>query len=205
MLFRLGCALLRSKLYVETRPIIVRDVLTESSVIVSLHQQWTTSAILASCIFDLMGGGETTRITIVTICIAKIVPLEKLLVSVLVLQTPVLPSCLPHSHARRTNVYNYISGCFLLAAVLGSTIGSLLLSNYLYYLNGLSIMCYVITACIAITIPSHLGRDSEIIEDSRTTLLIPDDSGALTTSPTQLSISTFRSEKVSGPYCVYLG
>lgn len=146
-----------------------------------------------------------TRITMVTICIAKILPIEKLLVPLLVPQTPALPPCLPHSHARRTNAYNYISACFLLAAVLGSTIGSLLLSNYLYYLNGLSIMCYVMTACIAIIIPSHLGRESELSGNSRTTLLTPDDSGPPTTSPAQLGISVYRSENASGPYCVYLG
>lgn len=66
-------------------------------------------------------------------------------------------------------------------------------------------MCYVMTACIAIIIPSHLGRESELNGDSGTTLLTPDDSGPRTTSPAQLGISVYRSENASPLYCVYLG
>lgn len=49
-----------------------------TSVLVSLHQSWTTYAILASFVFDLIGGGETTRIIIVISCIAIISPPEEL-------------------------------------------------------------------------------------------------------------------------------
>lgn len=45
---------------------------------ISLHQTWTTSAILTSFIFDLIGGGETTRLIIVTTFIAVISPPEEL-------------------------------------------------------------------------------------------------------------------------------
>lgn len=45
---------------------------------VSLHQTWTTNAMLTSFIFNLIGGGETTRLMIVTTCIAVISPPEEL-------------------------------------------------------------------------------------------------------------------------------
>ena len=61
------------------------------------------------------------------------------------------------------------------------------------------------TACIAVIIPSHLGRESELCGDSATALLTPDDSSSRPTSPAQLSIPAYRRENVSGPYRVHLG
>lgn len=66
-------------------------------------------------------------------------------------------------------------------------------------------MCYVMTACIAIIIPSHLGREFELDGDSQTTLLTPDDSDPLTSSPAELNVSVNRSENASDLYCVYSG
>ena len=59
----------------------------------------------------------------------------------------------------RTNSYNYISGFYFLASVLGSWIGSLLLSQHVYLLNGLSIAAYALTACVAVAVPSQCGRE----------------------------------------------
>lgn len=61
--------------------------------------------------------------------------------------------------ANSTNVYNYISGCYFLASVLGSAIGSQLLYHHVYFLNGLSILCYLSTACLASFVPAYFGRD----------------------------------------------
>ena len=64
----------------------------------------------------------------------------------------------------RTNTYNYISGSYFIASLVGSTIGSLLLSNHVYLLNALSIFCYLATAYIATSIPAHYGRDDPKVE-----------------------------------------
>ncbi|KAL8819805.1 MAG: hypothetical protein Q9223_001842 [Gallowayella weberi] len=122
-----------------------------SCIPVSLHRSWTTNAILCSFIFDLLGGGEVMRITIITTCIAQITPPEKL-----------------------TNVYNYISGIYLLATVSGSAIGSLLLSRHVYILNALSILCYIFTASVAATIPTACGHELEAMDDSQSILLAND-------------------------------
>ena len=47
-----------------------------------------------------------------------------------------------------------------------ATIGSLLLSHHVYLLNGLSAVCFVLTAMIALLIPSHCGRDSGLAADA---------------------------------------
>ncbi|KAL8688781.1 MAG: hypothetical protein Q9224_004800, partial [Gallowayella concinna] len=114
----------------------------------SLHRSWTTNAILFSFVFDLFGGGEVMRITIITTCIAQITPPEKL-----------------------TNVYNYISGIYLLASVSGAAIGSLLLSRHVHMLNALSMLCYVFAASVAATIPTESERELEATEDSQPMLL----------------------------------
>ena len=46
--------------------------------VVSLHQTWTTNAILTSFVFDLIGGGQATLIMSVTTCIAILSPPEEL-------------------------------------------------------------------------------------------------------------------------------
>ncbi|KAL8809573.1 MAG: hypothetical protein Q9200_003293 [Gallowayella weberi] len=80
-------------------------------------------------------------------------------------------SCIP---VFRTNVYNYISGIYLLATVSGSAIGSLLLSRHVYILNALSILCYIFTASVAATIPTACGHELEAMDDSQSILLAND-------------------------------
>ena len=83
----------------------------------------------------------------------------------------------------RTKFYNYISGFWLLSAVSGSAIGSLILSDHVWLLNILSILCYALTACLAAAIPSQCGRDAQATEDSQPILLASEESGSQTTSP----------------------
>ena len=83
----------------------------------------------------------------------------------------------------RTKFYNYISGFWLLSAVGGSAIGSLLLSDHVWLLNILSILCYALTACLAAAIPSQCGRDAQATEDSQPILLASEESDSPTTSP----------------------
>lgn len=52
--------------------------LTPPCSLVWLHQEWTTKAALLSFLFDLIGGGDSVRITIICKCIADISPPEKL-------------------------------------------------------------------------------------------------------------------------------
>lgn len=79
----------------------------------------------------------------------------------------------------RTKAYNYISGCYLLASVGGSAIGSMLQSNHVDLLNALSIFCYALTACFATAIPSQCGRHIQTAENSQPILL----NAELTASP----------------------
>ena len=51
----------------------------------------------------------------------------------------------------------------------------MLLSNHVYLLNGLSILCYALTACVAATVPSQCGQDNQAIEDLKPILLASDD------------------------------
>ena len=59
-----------------------------------------------------------------------------------------------------------MSGFFYLASVGGSWIDSLLLSNHVYLLNGLSIACYALTACVSVTVPSYCGLNEQNDESS---------------------------------------
>ena len=52
--------------------------LTSLHHLVWLHQVWTTEAALFSFLFDLVGGNDMVRVTIVCKCIADILPSEKL-------------------------------------------------------------------------------------------------------------------------------
>ena len=89
-----------------------------------------------------------------------------------------MPNCtfFFRSHAEacliRTNYYNYISGFYFLASVGGSSIGSLLLGHHVYLLNGLSIVCYILAACVAAATPSHCGRNEK--SDESSPMIIPD-------------------------------
>lgn len=66
----------------------------------------------------------------------------------------------------RTTTYNYITGTYLIASIGGATVASLLLSHHVYLLNSLSAICFVLTAMLAMLIPSHCGRDSEVTADA---------------------------------------
>ena len=83
----------------------------------------------------------------------------------------------PHAEAclARTNWYNYISGFYFLASVGGSSIGSLLLSHYVFLLNGLSIACYILAACVVANISSHCGLDEKNDEGDALIGSDPDD------------------------------
>ena len=61
----------------------------------------------------------------------------------------------------RTNSFNYMSAFYFLAEVGGSWIGSLLLSQHIYLLNGLSIACFALTTYVSGAIPSHCGYEEQ--------------------------------------------
>ncbi|KAL9047922.1 MAG: hypothetical protein Q9206_006373 [Seirophora lacunosa] len=131
-----------------------------------LHPAWTAHTALLSSFFDLIGGGDIVRITIVSKCIADILPADEL-----------------------TNAYNYISGFYFLASVCGSAIGSVLLNDHVYILNSLSIACYLFTACLASTIPANYGRESRLEDDSQPLIHSSHEdfsSRSLSPSPTRL-------------------
>ncbi len=121
------------------------------------------------------------RTTIVIKCIADVSPPERLSVSQhthTFTSIPAYAACFcayANPCVARTNSYNYISGSYFLASVAGSSIGSLLLSQHVYLLNGLSIACYALTACVAATISSHCGRDEQDDESSAPILSDDDD------------------------------
>ena len=85
----------------------------------------------------------------------------------------------------RTKTYNYLYGAFLLASVGGAALASLLLSNHVYLLNTLSVLCYALTAWIALSIPSHCGRDFKDAEDKIPILIPKIDSPSTPYSPLQ--------------------
>ena len=77
LLFCFSCALFNTQLYE------IGFYLDSTSIIlnrhtVSLHRTWAANAILTLFVFDLIGGGETTRIIIMVTCIAVISPAEEL-------------------------------------------------------------------------------------------------------------------------------
>lgn len=82
-----------------------------------------------------------------------------------------------------TKTYNYLSGTYLLAGVGGAAFGSLLLTNHVYLLNGLSIVCFALTAWIALFIPPHCGRDLKSIEDLTPILSPLEEDSSLPSSP----------------------
>lgn len=85
----------------------------------------------------------------------------------------------------RTKTYNYLYGAFLLATLGGAALASLLLSKHVYLLNTLSVLCYALTAWIAMSIPSHCGRDFKDAEDT-IPILIPNlESPSTPSSPLQ--------------------
>lgn len=83
----------------------------------------------------------------------------------------------------RTTTYNYITAVYFLASVGGATFASLLLSHHVYLLNGLSVMCFFLTAMVVLLIPSHCGRDSKIAENAVPILSPIEDDGLLPVSP----------------------
>ncbi|MCJ1350963.1 MAG: hypothetical protein MMC33_000945 [Icmadophila ericetorum] len=114
-----------------------------STTVFWLNYSWATYVAPLSFIFDVIGGSEMVRITIIITCIAEISPPDRL-----------------------TKTYNYISGTYLIAGMGGAAFGSVLLSHHVYLLNGLSIFGYVITAWIAMLIPRQVGMEySKIASD----------------------------------------
>ncbi len=103
--------------------------------------------------------------TIITTCIAEISHPDNLYVDTPCDSTSILEyfGC---SLIFRTKIYNYISGFYLLASFLGSLIASLLLSHHVYFLNCLSAVCFILTAMMAMLVPSHCGRDSQLAADA---------------------------------------
>lgn len=83
----------------------------------------------------------------------------------------------------RTNAYNYISASYFLGGVFGSAIGSLLLSNHVYILNGLGISFYLLTAYIATFIPSHYGLGDPAEDTVQSFLRSSYEDDSTTTSP----------------------
>ncbi|MCJ1229055.1 hypothetical protein MMC12_005719 [Toensbergia leucococca] len=101
--------------------------------------------------------------------------------------------------AKLTNTFNYVSGFYFCASVFGSAVGSLLLSNHVYILNGLSILCYIVTICVATVIPPCYGRNDSVNEavqpfrdSSEEDLLIP-------TTPSMAFNPRRTSSKVPSP------
>ena len=54
---------------------------------------------------------------------------------------------------RSTKTYNYLGGAYLLAGVCAAVLGSLLVSDHVYLLNAISILCFALTAWLAFFIP----------------------------------------------------
>ena len=121
------------------------------------------------------------RLTIIVTCIADISPPNQLSVFENRCIFSYVLSCVNRNCAHadsclaRTKTYNYISGFYYLASVGGSFIGSLLLTQHVFYLNGLSIACYALTACLSVNLPSYYGSDKQVDESSP--LIIPDEEG----------------------------
>ncbi|MCJ1281406.1 hypothetical protein MMC26_000725 [Xylographa opegraphella] len=125
-----------------------------------LRQSWATYVAPFSFAFDLIGGGEMVRLTIIPTCIAKISHPDKL-----------------------TKTYNYLSGSYLLSGVGGAAFGSLLLSQHAYLLNILSVLCFALTAWLALFIPSDCGRKLDAAESLIPALSPLDEDSPLPPSP----------------------
>ena len=99
----------------------------------------------------------------------------------------------------RTNAYNYISAVYFVAGVVGSTVGSLLLSNHVYILNSLSIACYLFTACVACNIPAYCGIEDPGENDIQSSSDSDDGFFPTTTPPTagRLPRSTLKARLLS--------
>ena len=92
-----------------------------------------------------------------------------------------------------------------MASVCGSTVGSLLLSDHVYLLNGVSIACYVLTICATCLIPGHLGQEEVYSGDSQQPLDLDPD---VTEWPPHLgqrrSVDDIRSDKVSQLHPIHI-
>lgn len=96
----------------------------------------------------------------------------------------------------RTEFYNYISAFWVLSSVGGSAIGSVLLSRHVWLLNALSVLCFILAACLATAIPSGLGRDGENAEDTRPIVMVSDVPDIQGTSPERDSLTRGEITKV---------
>ena len=104
----------------------------------------------------------------------------------------------------RTNIYNHISGFYFLASVLGSAIGSLLLSNHVYILNGMSIVCFLVTAYVATLVPAHHGRNDSLDEAAESFLESSNEGFLIPTTPDTTFSSPRSSSKVPSPSDCFL-
>ena len=96
----------------------------------------------------------------------------------------------------RTEFYNYISAFWVLSSVGGSAIGSVLLSRHVWLLNALSVLCFILAACLATAIPSGLGRGGESAEDTRPIIMDSEGPDRQRTSPERDSLHREGSTKV---------
>ncbi|KAL6721973.1 hypothetical protein ACLMJK_001078 [Lecanora helva] len=93
------------------------------------------------------------------------------------------------SWSSRAQYYNYISGFWYIAGVCGSTLGSLLLNDHVYLLNGISIGSYALVACVALFIPSHCGLVPKETQNSTPLMPIFEDGVEDNTSVSSMSSS----------------
>ncbi|KAI4198057.1 MAG: hypothetical protein LQ350_005498, partial [Teloschistes chrysophthalmus] len=140
---------------------------SDISVPVWFHPDWATAAALLSFLFALIGGGGVVRTIIIVKCIADIAPPESLAKS-----------------------YNYVTAFYTLGSVVGSYIGSLLLSHHVYVQNFISVVCYILTVGVAAFIPSYLGFEQPAAESAA--LIDEDDDDEHSPSPSRLDYSRTR-------------
>ena len=105
-----------------------------------------------------------------------------------------------------TNVYNYISGAYCIASVIGSMVGSQLLQDHVYLLNGLGVLCFLLAAGLSCLVPASYGRNRPSDLPVESTSLLSDDKAFSSTnsdsfhskqSVTQLLLSSVGSSCTS--------
>ena len=145
------------------------------------------------------------RITIISKCLADITPPNKLCAFPNFVVSFCWTWVVGVLIAIRTNVYNYISGFYFLASVLGSAVGSQLLYNHVYILNGLSIICYLSTACFASFVPASYGCDNPteaVTQPSFQTELIDTSSAIFPHGPLDISYPINEVALSANPYSI---
>ena len=72
----------------------------------------------------------------------------------------------------------------------------MLLSRHVWLLNALSVLFFILAACLATAIPSELGRGGESAEDTRPIIMASDVPDVQRTSPERDSLYREESTKV---------